>query len=381
MVYKIAVVGTGAHPDDPSSSGYAMAYRHARGYRRLKNCELVACADIVRPNAVQFAERFDIAEEHVFEDSETMLRAIAPDIVSVCVPPAAHAEVVVSCAKSGLIRAIHCEKPIARTWGECRKMAEVCERAGVQLTINHQRRFGKPYRKAKEMLEEGTIGELNRIEVGGPDLYDYGTHLFDLCGYYTDQASAERVLASIDYRTENIQFGAHNENQALAQWEYDNGVFGLASTGSSGLVDCHMRLLGSDGVIEIGSGDGTPLRVNSQGMSNWRTVDTGTDGVYRPSESPLRTGMQTIANRVPGIPGDAFSTPSYIDRAIEDVVGAVEADRPSQLTAENALDATEIIFACWESVRRRGAVELPLEIEDNPLEAMIDSGELRPEAE
>ena len=38
-----------------------------------------------------------------------------------------------------------------------------------------------------------------------------------------------------------------------------------------------------------------------------------------------------------------------------------------------------MIFGAWESARRRGRVEFPLDIEDNPLEAMVESGELTPE--
>jgi hypothetical protein len=40
--------------------------------------------------------------------------------------------------------------------------------------------------------------------------------------------------------------------------------------------------------------------------------------------------------------------------------------------------ATELIFAIYESVRRRGRVDLPLDAEDNPLEALVDAGEIVP---
>jgi hypothetical protein len=46
--------------------------------------------------------------------------------------------------------------------------------------------------------------------------------------------------------------------------------------------------------------------------------------------------------------------------------------------AKNALQSTEIIFACWESVGRRGMVEMPLDIEDNPFAEMVKSGDLKP---
>ena len=111
MTYTVAVVGTGANPESPDSNGYAMAYRHARAYERLDNCRLVACADIVVENARAFATAFDIPAQNVYEDYERLLAEVEPDVVSVCVPPMVHAEIVVGCAESGVVRAIHCEKP------------------------------------------------------------------------------------------------------------------------------------------------------------------------------------------------------------------------------------------------------------------------------
>ena len=70
--------------------------------------------------------------------------------------------------------------------------------------------------------------------------------------------------------------------------------------------------------------------------------------------------------------------PHFIERCLADVVDAFKTGRESMMCAKNALRATEQIFAAWESVRRRGLVKLPLDIEDNPLVEMVKSGELKP---
>jgi len=59
-------------------------------------------------------------------------------------------------------------------------------------------------------------------------------------------------------------------------------------------------------------------------------------------------------------------------------VDALLTHREPELSARRALNATEIIFACYESSRRRALVILPLDIEDNPLVEMIKSGVLSP---
>ncbi|SFK70907.1 Predicted dehydrogenase [Halogranum rubrum] len=376
MTYTVAIVGTGANPDNPNADGFAMAYRHARAYERLDNCRIVACADIITENAREFADVFDIPAGNVYEDYEQMLKDVEPDIVSVCVPPVVHADIVIGCARSDVVQAIHCEKPMAKTWEECREMVRVCDEHGVQLTFNHQRRFGGPFRKAKQLLDSGEIGDLQRIDVGGPNLYDYGSHLFDMCGYFTDQTPAEWVMAQIDYSEENLQFGVHNENNAIAQWRYEDGVFGTASTGDDSTMNCEMRLVGSEGTIEIGVGDGTALRMRTDG--GWKTQDTNGDSIHGPKPGLVGSAVKLAGERLSFLPTDRLlpSAPSFIDRAIEDVVAALDEDRKPELAAENALQGTELIFACWESARRRGRVDLPLDIDSNPLEEMVNAGEI-----
>ena len=377
MALRAAVIGTGEKTDDPARTGYAMAYRHAPGYRRLDGVELVACADIVPENAEAFAESFDIEPEHVYEEYEEMLDGAEPDVVSVCVPPAIHARIVVDCAESGVPAAIHCEKPMATTWGDCREMVEACEREGVQLSINHQRRFGAPFTRAKSLLDDGTVGDLERIEFGEVNLFDAGTHQFDLAGYFTDWSPVEWVLAGADFSEENEWFGTRNESQGLAQWRTESGVHGIASTGEgpgmgADFTGCYMRLIAADGTIEIGVEDGPALRHRTDG--GWNAVDTG-ENVHRPQPGKVRVGLGKVAERAPIGDKRAFLPASFVERAIEEVVDALREDREPVISGKRSLYAAEMPFAAWESVRRRGRVALPLDIDDNPLEELVEAQE------
>jgi len=379
MVRTAAIIGAGTDPDDPGRDGFGMGYRHGRAYREIDSLELVACADIVIENAERFAEEFDV--ESIYEDYQEMLREVRPDIVSVCVPPAAHAELVVGCAESGDVQAIHCEKPMAQTWAQCREMVSVADTQDVQLTFNHQRRFGTLFRKAKEFVDDGTLGSLKRVEFATDNLYDAGSHTFDLANYFLDQRSIEWVLGGIDYREENVWFGAHNENQGLVQWRYDNGVHGLATTGwGKDGVGCYMRLLGEEGTVEMGVENGPALRIRRNG-TGWTEVDTAGEDIHGvTSQGVVREGLKLVADRLPGVPGSRLARPTIQYRALKDVVDAARNDFDSELKGSNALDATELIFAAWESARRRGRVDLPLDIDDNPLESMVQEGHLLPTA-
>jgi len=351
MTHRVGFVGTGADPENPSATGFAMAYAHADAYRSIDNCELVACADIVRENAAVFADEQGIDDEHVYEDYERMLDGAEPDIVSICVPPVAHAELAIGCMEHEAVDAVHCEKPMALTFGGAREMAETADRTGTQLTFNHQRRFADLFRAAKARIDEGAVGDLERIVYTWGNFYDNGTHAVDMCNYFNDETPAEWVLGSLDYSEERLIFGTHNENQMFAHWAYENGVQGVAATGpSSDLVPADWRIEGTDGRIDVHlSGDeALALEVTRFGEGTEReTFERGDD---------------------------------WIERAITDVVAALDEGRPCELRAENALKATEIIFGGFESVRERGRVELPPDVDDNPLHEMVESGALQPES-
>jgi len=379
MSYVVAIIGTGPDPTDPDRDGYAMGYRHGHGYAANERCELVACADIVAENGRAFADEFGLDEAAAYEDYERMLAAVEPDIVSVCVPPGIHAEIVVTCAESGHVSAVHCEKPMADTWGDCKAMVHACDRADVQLTINHQRRFGTPFRTAKRLLDDDAVGELQRVEFAGETLFDAGVHQFDLCRYFTDDADVEWVLAQVDYREENIWFGTPNATQAVAGWRYADGTVGLATTGESSPPGaCYLRLVAADGVIELGVADGPTLRYRET-EGNWQTVDTDGENIHgRVSPGYLGAALRRLRAELPFLTADDRTAPVFIERAIADVVAGLETGDEPELSGRGALRTTEPVFASWESTRRRGRVDLPLDVEDNPLVAMIEAGQLGP---
>jgi UDP-N-acetylglucosamine 3-dehydrogenase len=350
---RVGVIGTGRKKDRPDITGFFMAYQHAAGYQALPDqCELVACADIVPENAQAFAAATGIPAEGVFTDYHAMLAEADLDVVSVCTWPHLHAPMVLDCTVAG-VRAVHCEKPMADSWGAARLMAQECERRGVQLTFNHMWRFGAPFARARDLLRSGAIGDLVRVETGfNGDIYDTGTHYIDMCGFFVGDQPVEWVIGQVDYRAERRIFGAHAENQTLGSWRYRNGVYGVVATGTgAALVGVTHRLNGTDGTIEVGVHDGPLLRVRGPGSATWEVVDTGEETLHGPG---------------------------FHERGIADLVEALRTGREPELSARRALNATEIIFGIYESSRRRGRVDLPLTIMDHPLAAMVEAGELRP---
>ena len=372
MTFEVAIIGTGPDPTDRNRDGFAMAYRHAAAYLNRDDCELVGCADIVSEHAAAFADHVGLPSTAVFTDHQELCARTSPDIVSICVPPKAHAELVIDVAREDSVSAIHCEKPMATRWADCRKMVETAAEENVQLTIDHQRRFATPVRHAKQLLDDGRIGELRRLEWSELNLFDAGSHLFDLCDLFTDGESGSWALAGVDTSEERHWFGTRNSARAIATWEYENGVQGLASTADGGetVVDAYLRIVGTEGEIEIEPADGPPLRMRTD--ASWEEIDTGGEGLYGGGGSRWQGAMTKVASLAGLRENLGPERPNY-GRAIDHVVDSLASGEEPDISAETVLRGTELIFACWESARRCVRIDLPIEIEGNPLAEITET--------
>lgn len=106
--------------------------------------------------ATQTARRFGIPE--AYTDLDEMLSKEEPDIVDVCTPPHTHAQLCVRAMEDGAHVLV--EKPMALTVRECDEMIGASEKNRVKLSVVHNQRFYRPFLKAREMVENGLIGNI-----------------------------------------------------------------------------------------------------------------------------------------------------------------------------------------------------------------------------
>ncbi|HTE17243.1 MAG TPA: Gfo/Idh/MocA family oxidoreductase [Armatimonadota bacterium] len=345
--YRVAIIGCGKPRSQEGSTGFGMAHLHMQGYLQTGKCELAAVADISRENGEDFVGRYG-GEAAVYVDYGQMLAEVRPDVVSVCTWPKLHAPMVLAAIGAGA-RAVHCEKPMAPTWGEARAMHAAAVERDVQLTFNHQRRFLASFQRARQLLREGAIGPLTRIEGSCDNMIDWGTHWLDMFFFYNGETPAEWVLGQIDARTERSVFGLAMESQGLCEVKFTNGVRGLLFTGFDADIGCANRLVGRDGVIELHN-EQPHVRVRAKGVGDWQGHETAE-----------------------GLHGDVA-----IDRGVADLIECLESGQEPELSSHKAIRCTEVIFATYESSRRRGRIDLPLETEDSALLSMLAEGEIGP---
>ncbi|HET7558768.1 MAG TPA: Gfo/Idh/MocA family oxidoreductase [Limnochordia bacterium] len=334
MPYKVAVIGCGGR-------GRA----HAQGYAQCYDTQLVACADPFPEARQAFAEKFFIPNSYA--DYHEMLEKEKPDIVSICTWTGMHKEMTLAAVAAG-VKAIHSEKPMAPNFGDAKAIIAACNHAGVVITYCHQRRFGGRFVTARNLLRKGAIGEITRIEGYCHDLIDWGTHWFDMLNFYNNETPAEWVMGQIDAAEERSVFGLKLETRGLSHIKYRNGVHGLVVTGDGSEHGgrCDNRIIGSEGMLEVSS-RGKPVRLlNGNGWS-----EPALDNVLHPDDTTC---------------------------TIVDLVESLKTGREPELSGRKALAATELIFATYESARRRARVELPLTSEDSAFLSLLETGEIGP---
>jgi UDP-N-acetylglucosamine 3-dehydrogenase len=341
--FRVGIIGCGRPWKSPGASGFGMANFHAHGYTISADATIVALADINLENARAFQATH--GGERIYTDYREMLAREQLDIVSICTWPHHHAPMVIAAAEAG-VKAIHCEKPMAPSYAEALRMVDTCQAQGTQLTFDHQRRFGAHFRMARDILRSGTIGQLQRLEGTCPNLFDWGTHWFDIFSFYNDEAAARWVIGQVDWRDGETIFGISVEGQGISLFSYENGVQGLLITGHGTGHKLSNRLVGSDGVIEVILGTAS-IRVRGKGDADWRDVQAAQEAHEQLSE--------------------------VVGRGVLDLIDALKTGREPELSGHRALRATELIFATYESSRRGGRVELPLEPLESPFPGVAPS--------
>jgi len=339
---RIGIIGCGRPRGTPGATGGGIAHAHAKAYLAYPGARIVALADVVLANAEAF--QADYGADRLYIDYIRMLREEKLDMVSVCVWPHLHAEMVIAAAEAGT-RAVYCEKPMAVTYADARRMVEACAAAGTQLGFNHQRRFGAPFTKARALLRDGAIGRLQRMEAVCPNLYDWGTHWFDMLFFFNEETPAEWVLGQVEAPGGPTVFGVKMERQAVSWVGFRNGVTGLALTRVTDPFEASIRLIGADGMIEVGLQFKPMLRMWGRGQSAWTPVDA------------------------PTTEWEGFG--ATVAASIADALDALKEGREPETSGARALKATELIFATYESARRGRRIDLPLVLVDDPRAAVL----------
>ena len=132
---------------------------HLKSGQGLPKAAYVGVVDKAVDVASSTASEYGIP---VFDDLEKAIVELRPDAVDVCVPTPYHLRIVETCAR----RKIHvlCEKPMALSVDEARKIRDVAVSAGIRIMVAQVIRFWPEYVYAHSVVKERKYGEVRAIE-------------------------------------------------------------------------------------------------------------------------------------------------------------------------------------------------------------------------
>jgi predicted dehydrogenase len=166
---RIGIIGTGQ-----------IGQVHMKNYRALDGVEIVACADIDEAAARRAADLYRVPA--VYTSFRDLLERRDIDAVDICLHNNLHAPATVAALDAG--KHVYCEKPMAGSYRDARAMWDAARRRGQLLHIQFSTLYADETRAAKELIDQGELGELYHARSTGlrrrgrPYVDGYGTPSF-----------------------------------------------------------------------------------------------------------------------------------------------------------------------------------------------------------
>lgn len=230
---------------------------------QLPQVEIKAVTDIFLDQAKEWAAQTGI--ETVYNDYKEMIADPEIDAVLVCSSTDTHADIAIAAANAG--KHVFCEKPVDLSIEKVEAVIEAAKKAGVKLQIGFNRRFDHNFRKVKELIENGTIGDLQilkitsrdpspppieYVKVSGGIFMDMTIHDFDM-GRFLTGSEAEEIYVAAACMVDPAIGEAGDVDTALITIRFKNGAICVIDNSRKAAYgyDQRVEAFGSKGKVEI----------------------------------------------------------------------------------------------------------------------------------
>ena len=236
---------------------------------------LVAVADTDAASAEACARELGVGvaaggAQGIFDDPSI-------DAVVICSSTDTHAPFIEAAVAAG--KHIFCEKPISLDLGAIDRALAAVDEAGVMLQIGFNRRFDANFRRVREAVAEGEIGEphllhlisrdpapppIEYVRRSGGLFVDMMIHDFDMARFLIGSEVAE-VFAAAAVRVDPAIGEAGDVDTAVVTLRFENGVIGTIDNSRKAVYgyDQRAEVFGSGGSIRIENNHGNTAVVST----------------------------------------------------------------------------------------------------------------------
>ncbi len=292
---------------------------------RIPRANLVAVSDVYLQGAQELAESLGVKD--AYQDYHDILNRKDIDAVLICAPTDMHSPISIEAARAG--KHIFCEKPIDHDLGKIQEVLDEVKKAGVKYQVGFNRRFDRNFKKVRERVQNGDIGEVHIVKVTSRDpapppaeyvkssggiFMDMTIHDFDMVRYLTG-SEVEEVSVFATVLVDPAIGEAGDVDTCIINLRFKNGALGVIDNSRQAVYGYDQR------VEALGSGGGI-----------------STANVY-PNEVTVSTGEHVRRDLPLNFFMDRY-TESY-ERFVEEVKGFVDACLDGKDTLVGAFDGLQ----------------------------------------
>jgi predicted dehydrogenase len=335
---------------------------HLPACRAVEGLEVVAACEPDPLRRERVGRRFAIPA--LYADAETLLDRERPDLVLVGTPPDSHHGL----SRLALLAGAHvlCEKPFVSSLEEADELIETASRVGRTVRVNNQYRYMPIYAETRRRIEAGDFGEPYlaqfwqqmfhpprketnwRASLKESTLYEFGTHALDLCCFLfgslpeTVSAAIPEIPGEPTDVVVHVTLRFPGERLALVTL---NRISRAPMRYLEARVDCR------EASIRISLGGVARLSLE---WSPERRRPRVRAGFARGGEARVERDGRSIPLVREPLPAFASATAAHL----REMVASIRSGRTDLAAARHAREVLRIVFAAYESARRRETVRL-----------------------
>ncbi|QCX33998.1 inositol 2-dehydrogenase [Caloramator sp. E03] len=224
--------------------------------------EVKAIADVYADKIKDFAQSLGI--KNVYDDYKKIIDDPEIDAVVICSSTNTHSQISIEAANAG--KHIFCEKPIDYDLSRINAVLEAVEKAGIKYQVGFNRRFDHNFKKVRELVKDGKIGDVHIVKVTSRDpapppieyvkvsggmFLDMTIHDFDMVRYLTGSEVVE-VYTNAAVLVDPAIGEAGDVDTALISLKFKNGAIGIIDNSRRAAYgyDQRVEVFGSKGKAE-----------------------------------------------------------------------------------------------------------------------------------
>jgi myo-inositol 2-dehydrogenase/D-chiro-inositol 1-dehydrogenase len=230
---------------------------------RIPEANLVAVSDIFVEAAEKLAADFQIPA--TYKDHRNIMEDKSIEAVVICSSTDTHAMMIEEAATAG--KHIFCEKPIDHDLSKIDCVLAAVEQAGVKLQVGFNRRFDPNFRRVREIVAAGEIGDphilritsrdpgpppIEYIKVSGGIFLDMTIHDFDMARFLMGE-EVEEIYATGGVRVDPQIGEAGDIDTAIITMRFKSGAIGTIDNSRKAVYgyDQRVEVFGSEGVVKV----------------------------------------------------------------------------------------------------------------------------------